>query len=186
MTLSFNRLLVILPISLLLLAGCGDNGGDDTASGDNGSESSDSADGGGGDEGSTGGGLDESTDLCSLVSDETLAASNLSPADGVQKEWVYGPSCVYGENLDRRIIVQVDFDNALGPIEEGDEGVEEMNGRPVEVGFDSEMTCLYTFDVDDDTKVDVIVEDLYAPERTPGEPCDAGRPALDDVMEKTS
>ncbi|SDT72075.1 hypothetical protein [Jiangella sp. DSM 45060] len=72
------------------------------------------------------------------------------------------PACVW-DSLDRSIAVAVDFAYDLGPIEDGDMDVEEMNGRPVQVAYDSEMTCLYSFTVDDQTKVDVIVEDLGAP-----------------------
>lgn len=58
------------------------------------------------------------------------------------------PACVW-ESLDRSIAVAVDFAYDLGPIEDGDMDVEEMNGRPVQVAYDSEMTCLYSFTVDD-------------------------------------
>lgn len=190
MTQRLKRILLVLPISFVLLAGCGSDDGDDTSSSDSGSENgaSDEGSGDGSDEGSgedaSSGGLNPNMDFCTLVSDETLAASNLSASDGEQKEWVGSPACVYGENLDRRIIVAVDFGYALGPIEEGDEGVQMIDGVPVEVGYDSEMTCLYSFSANDEIKVDVIVEDLGDTELTPGEPCDAGDPALADVVEK--
>lgn len=194
MTSSLKKILLILPISLLLVAGCGgdddpNSGADDATTSDSGSEegTDDSADDGSGDEGSdegSSGGLDTS-DLCGLVSDETLTASNLSTSDGVQKEWVGDQACVYGENLARRIIAQVDPDYSLGPIEEGDDKVEMVGDTPVEVQYDSEMTCLLVF-TSGQAKVAIIVEDLFDTEETPGEPCDAGYAALEDVLAKVS
>ncbi|WP_158564147.1 DUF3558 family protein [Jiangella anatolica] len=184
---SLKRTLVLLPISLLLLAACGDDdggtGSDDSASPQAPASEAAPSDDAGSDDDSAGA-LDQSTDLCSLVSEETLAASDLTAADGSQRDRAGLPACVW-DSLDRTIAVAVDFAYALGPIEEGGMEVEEINGRPVQVAYDSEMTCFYSFTVDDQTKVDVIVEDLGDPTVTPGEPCDAGRAALDDVMEKT-
>ncbi|WP_053204505.1 hypothetical protein [Jiangella muralis] len=91
-------------------------------------------------------------------------------------------ACVW-DSLDRSISVAVDFAYSLGAIDEYSQDAEDINEHPVQVGYDSKMTCLYSFTVDDQTKVDVMVEDTDTA-ATPGEPCDAGRPALDDVMEK--
>ncbi len=209
---SLKRTLVLLPVSLLLLAGCGDDDGD-TTSDDNPSQAAGSGDGssddassgsGSGDGSSSDGGsdddassdsdsgsgdgddaswgsLDESTDLCSLVSEETLAASGLTAADGGQVDRAGEPACVWN-SFEREISVSVDFAYTLGAIDEFSQGAEDMNGHPVQVESDDDTTCLYAFTVGDQTRVRVMVED-NDPTASPGEPCDAGRPALDDVME---
>lgn len=95
--------LVALPLVLFALTACGDDATAPT-SGDGGSETTDS----GGRDGAEPVDI-EAVDLCTLVSDETLAGANLSAADGVAKEWVYySNACVYGEDKPRRLIVLVD------------------------------------------------------------------------------
>lgn len=71
-------------------------------------------------------------------------------------------------------------------IEESDAGVEEVDGHLVEVAYDTEMTCQLAFTPDDETRVDVIVEDLGDTQQTPGGLCDAGYAALADVIEKAA
>lgn len=215
MTQSLKKALIVLPISLLLLVGCGDDGetssddsatqaagsedgasddatsdsepsddatsdsdsSDDDASGDDASSDTGSGDG----DDASWGSLDESTDLCSLVSEETLAASGLTTADGGQADRAGEPACVWN-SFEREISVSVDFAYTLGAIDEFSQGAEDMNGHPVQVESDDDTTCLYAFTVGDQTRVRVMVED-NDPTTSPGEPCDAGRPALDDVME---
>ncbi|HEY9412413.1 MAG TPA: DUF3558 family protein [Jiangellaceae bacterium] len=167
--------LVALPLVLLALTACGD---DSTAptSGDGGSETTDS-----------GGGNDAEpvdiadVDLCTLVSDETLAAANLSAADGVAKEWVYySNACVFGEDKPRRLIVLVD-DAGAGDLTNFYDELTEIAGHEAAVEYDSEMTCQLIFDVGE-TRLQVLVEDLGFTDETPGEPCDTGYPAAEDVI----
>lgn len=167
--------LVALPLVLLALTACGD---DSTAptSGDGGSETTDSG-GGGGDEPVN----VEDLDMCSLVSDETLAAANLSAADGVAKEWVYySNACVFGEDKPRRLIVLVD-DAGAGDLTNFYDELTEIAGHEAAVEYDSEMTCQLIFDVGE-TRLQVLVEDLGFTDETPGEPCDTGYPAAEDVI----
>lgn len=168
--------LVALPLVLFALTACGDDDSTEPTSGDGGSETTESGGGGDGESVNV-----EDVDLCTLVSDETLAAANLSAADGVAKEWVGSPACVYGEDLDRRLIIVADYTGA-GDLTIFYDELTEISGHEAAVEFDSEMTCQLIFDVGE-ARLQVLVEDLGRTELTPGEPCDTGYPAAKDVLE---
>ncbi|SDI47124.1 hypothetical protein SAMN05192558_104316 [Actinokineospora alba] len=119
-------------------------------------------------------------DLCSLVTEDTLAIVGLKPADGVLKKWVHYPACVFGEKKDTRLIVLADYDSVLS-IKPDDKHYRLIDGVPTENEFDTKTTCQVAFMVGT-TRAQVLVEALWGPEKS-YMPCDAGIPAMKDVLE---
>ncbi|MBC6447445.1 hypothetical protein [Actinokineospora xionganensis] len=120
-------------------------------------------------------------DLCSLVTEETLAIANLKTSDGVRKKWVHYPAaCVFGEKKDTRVIVIAEYDGGL-PIRKDDKHYREIDGVPTENAYDTKMTCQLTFDVGT-SQAKVLVEALWGQEKS-YMACDIGIPAMKDVLE---
>ncbi|WP_436497110.1 DUF3558 family protein [Actinokineospora sp. HUAS TT18] len=119
-------------------------------------------------------------DLCSLVTDKTLAIAQLKSTDGVRKEWVASPACVFGEKKDTRVIVMASYSGGL-PIKTDDKHYREIDGVPTENEYDTKTTCQITFDVGT-TQATVVVEALWGQEKS-YKACDIGIPAMKDVLE---
>lgn len=119
-------------------------------------------------------------DLCSLVTDETLAIAELKSSDGARKKWVTSPACAFGEKKDTRVVVMASYHGGL-PIKTHHEHYREIDGVPTETKYDTKTTCQITFDVGT-TQVTVLVEALWGPEKS-YMACEIGIPAMKDVLE---